>query len=58
MADIIAISEYDRKKERNITLEGRFRRAYKYQVWHNENFTDGVHKDSREFVAKQAEATF
>ena len=44
VADIIAVGEYDRIRERNITLEGRFRQAYKYQVWHNENFIDGVHK--------------
>ena len=54
VADIIAISEYDCIKERNITLEGRFRRAYKYHVWHDENFIDGIHKDSkyREFVTR------
>ncbi len=27
--------------------EQRLRRAYKYQVWHNENFINGIHKDSK-----------
>lgn len=27
--------------------EQRLRRAYKYQVWHDENFINGVHKDSK-----------
>ena len=45
VVDIIAVGEYDRIRERSTTLEGRFRRAYKYQVWHDANFIDGVHKD-------------
>lgn len=28
--------------------EQRFRRAYEYQVWHNENFISGVHGDLSE----------
>ncbi len=27
--------------------ELRLRRAYKYQVWHDENFINGIHKDSK-----------
>jgi len=27
--------------------EQRLRRAYKYHVWHKENFINGVHKDSK-----------
>ena len=32
--------------------ELRLRRAYKYQVWHDENFINGIHKGSkyRQFV--------
>ena len=45
VADIISLGEYDHIRERNITLEGRFRKAYKYQVWHDENFINGIHKD-------------
>ena len=32
--------------------EQRLRRAYKYQVWHDENFINGIHKGSnyRQFV--------
>ena len=47
VADILALGEYDRIKERSITLEGRFRLAYKYQVWHDENFIDGIHRGSK-----------
>ena len=47
VSDIIVLGEYDRIRERSITLEGRFRRAYKYHVWHNENFIDGIHKHSK-----------
>ena len=47
VADITALGEYDRIRERNITLEGRFRRAYKYKVWHDENFIDGIHRGSK-----------
>lgn len=43
--DIIVLGEYDRIRERSITLEGRFRRAYKYQVRHEANFINGIHKD-------------
>lgn len=28
-------------------LEQRLRRAYKYQVWHEANFINGIHKDSK-----------
>ena len=45
VAGIISLGEYDRIRERNVTLEGRFRLAYKYQVWHDENFIDGIHKE-------------
>ncbi len=40
-------------------LEQRFRRAYKYQVWHDENFINGIHKDSkhRKVVGDLLEAT-
>lgn len=27
--------------------EIRLRRAYKYQVWHEKNFINGIHKDSK-----------
>ena len=47
VTDIIALGEYDRIRERSITLEGRFRLAYKYQVWHDENFIDGIHRGSK-----------
>ena len=45
VADIISLCEYDRIRERSVTLEGRFRLAYKYKVWHDENFIDGIHKE-------------
>ena len=45
VTDIIALGEYDRIRERSVTLEGRFRLAYKYRVWHDENFIDGIHKE-------------
>ncbi len=53
--DIIALGEYDRIRHRPITLEERFRRAYKYQVWYNENFINAIHKDSK--YRQYAEAT-
>ena len=45
VADIMVLGEYDRIRQRSVTLERRFRLAYKYQVWHNENFIDGIHKE-------------
>ncbi len=45
--EIEVLGEYDRLRQRSITLEGRFRRAYKYHVWHEANFTDGIHNDSK-----------
>ena len=45
--EIEGICEYDRLKQRNITVEGRFRRAYKYHLWHEANFIGGMHKDSK-----------
>ena len=43
--DIIVLGEYDRIRQRSVTLEGRFRSAYKYHVWHDETFIDGIHRD-------------
>ena len=45
--DIINLGEYDCIRKRPITLEERFRLAYKYQVWHDDNFIDGIHEDSK-----------
>ena len=43
--EIEALAEYDRIRQRPLTLEDRFRIAYKYHVWHEGNFTNGIHKD-------------
>ena len=47
------IIDYIENVSRRYGLRGlRLRRAYKYQVWHDENFINGIHKDSkyRQFV--------
>ena len=48
--DIVALGEYDRIRKRPITLEERFRRAYKYHLWYGANFINGIHKDSRQYA--------
>ncbi len=45
VARIKVLGEYDRLKHRATTLEDRLRMAYKYHVWHEANFINGVHKD-------------
>ena len=47
LIDIIAISDYGRIRQRPIMFEERLRRAYKYQVQHDEDFINGIHKDSK-----------
>ena len=47
VGDILRLGEYDRIRQRPITLEMRFRRAYKYHLWHEANFINGVHKNSK-----------
>ncbi len=47
VARIMVLDEYDRLKHRATTLEDRLRGAYKYHVWHEENFTDGIHNGSK-----------
>ncbi len=46
------LSEHDRLRQRPGTAEDRVRMAYKYHVWHEANFTDGIHNDSkyRQFI--------
>ena len=48
--EIEALVVWDELLGRAITLEGRWRNAYKYHMWHEENFIDGIHKDSRQFI--------
>lgn len=43
--EIEALAEYDQIRQRPVTLEDRLRKAYKYHVWHGENFIKGIHKD-------------
>ena len=45
--EIEALVVWDELHNRAITLEGRWRNAYKYHVWHEENFTDGIHNGSK-----------
>ena len=47
VADIIALGEHDRALRRAVTLEERFRKAYKYYVWRKASFIDGIHKGSK-----------
>ena len=39
------LSEWSILHNRPATFEDRLRMAYKYHVWHEENFIHGVHKD-------------
>ena len=39
------LSEWSILHNRPATFEDRLRLAYKYHVWHEENFINGIHKD-------------
>ncbi|KKL58416.1 hypothetical protein LCGC14_2225550 [marine sediment metagenome] len=50
VSGILSLGRYDEIRQRPITMDDRFRNAYKYHVWHEANFIDGIHKDSRQFI--------
>ena len=45
--EIEALVVWDELLKRAVTMEERWRNAYKYHVWHEANFTDGIHNDSK-----------
>ena len=44
--DIIDYIENVSRKYKVVSQEERLRTAYKYRVWHEANFINGVHKES------------
>ena len=48
--EIVSLVRWDELKHRAIT--DRWRNAYKYHVWHEETFINGIHKGSkyRQFI--------